>query len=113
MTRSYATPLAFKAALEARLHERAARQSRSLNRVRQLLVMERFLARVFPSEAAELRDEVLAVPGAVMNATAIRSSHASANASSKRSMTFVRSVVSSFTFMPPTLCRLARPARSP
>lgn len=63
MTRSYATPLAFKAALEARLHERAARQSRSLNRVRQLLVMERFLARVFPSEAAKLRDEVLAVPG--------------------------------------------------
>lgn len=47
MTRSYATPLAFKAALEARLHERAARQGRSLNRVRQLLVMERFLARVF------------------------------------------------------------------
>lgn len=49
MTRSYATPLAFKAALEARLHERAARQGRSLNRVRQLLVMERFLARVFPA----------------------------------------------------------------
>lgn len=49
MTRSYATPLAFRAALEARLHERAARQGRSLNRVRQLLVMERFLARVFPA----------------------------------------------------------------
>lgn len=49
MTRSYATPLAFKAALEARLRERAALQRRSLNRVRQLLVMERFLARVFPA----------------------------------------------------------------
>lgn len=49
MTRSYGTPLAFKAALEARLHERAATQGRSLNRVRQLLVMERFLARVFPA----------------------------------------------------------------
>lgn len=49
MTRSYATPLAFKAALEARLRERAAGQGRSLNRVRQLLVMERFLARVFPA----------------------------------------------------------------
>ena len=49
MTRSYATPLAFKAALEARLRERAAAQGRSLNRVRQLLVMERFLARVFPA----------------------------------------------------------------
>lgn len=49
MTRSYATPSAFKAALEARLRERAALQRRSLNRVRQLLVMERFLARVFPA----------------------------------------------------------------
>lgn len=49
MTRTYATPLAFKAALEARLRERAVAQGRSLNRVRQLLVMERFLARVFPT----------------------------------------------------------------
>lgn len=49
MTRSFATPLAFKAALEARLRERAAAQGRSLNRVRQLPVMERFLARVFPA----------------------------------------------------------------
>jgi Nucleotidyl transferase AbiEii toxin, Type IV TA system len=49
MTRSYATPLAFKAALEARLRERAAGQGRPFNRVRQLLVMERFLARVFPT----------------------------------------------------------------
>lgn len=33
----------------ARLHQRAATRGRSLHRVRQLLVMERFLARVFPA----------------------------------------------------------------
>jgi hypothetical protein len=46
MTRSFATPLAFKAALEARLAERARGRGRTINRVRQLLVMERFLVRV-------------------------------------------------------------------
>jgi hypothetical protein len=47
MIRTYPSPLAFKEALEARLRERAQRDGRSINRVRQLLVMERFLARVF------------------------------------------------------------------
>ena len=47
MIRTYASPLAFKEALEARLRERAQRDGRSINRVRQLVVMERFLARVF------------------------------------------------------------------
>ncbi|MFZ5475411.1 MAG: nucleotidyl transferase AbiEii/AbiGii toxin family protein [Myxococcota bacterium] len=47
MKRAYATPLAFKEALEARLRERAALEGRAINRVRQLLVMERYLARVF------------------------------------------------------------------
>jgi len=47
MIRTYASPLAFKEALEARLRERAQRDGRSVNRVRQLVVMERFLARVF------------------------------------------------------------------
>lgn len=46
MTRTYATPLAFKAALEARIANRARAQGRTINRVRQLLVMERFLVRV-------------------------------------------------------------------
>ncbi len=47
MTRTYATPLAFKAALEARIAERSRAVGRTINRVRQLLVMERFLVRVF------------------------------------------------------------------
>lgn len=47
MIRTYATPLAFKAALEARVAERARASGRTSNRVRQLLVMERFLVRVF------------------------------------------------------------------
>lgn len=47
MTRTYATPLAFKAALEARIAERSRAAGRTMNRVRQLIVMERFLVRVF------------------------------------------------------------------
>jgi hypothetical protein len=47
VTRTYATPLAFKAALEARIAERSRAAGRTMNRVRQLLVMERFLVRVF------------------------------------------------------------------
>lgn len=46
MTHTYATPQAFKVALEARLAERARASGRTINRVRQLLVMERFLVRV-------------------------------------------------------------------
>lgn len=49
MTRTYATPLAFKAALESRIAERSRASGRTMNRVRQLLVMERFLVRVFES----------------------------------------------------------------
>lgn len=44
---SYATPAAFKQALEARLRTEAAATRRDLARVRQLLVFERFLSRVF------------------------------------------------------------------
>ncbi|MGM0577141.1 MAG: nucleotidyl transferase AbiEii/AbiGii toxin family protein [Myxococcota bacterium] len=47
MARRYETPMAFKAALEHRLRRRATRVRRSLNRERQLLVFDRFLARVF------------------------------------------------------------------
>ena len=47
MIRSYSTPMAFQAALEARIRERARVIGRPMNRVRQLLVMERFLVRVF------------------------------------------------------------------
>lgn len=46
MIRQYATPLAFKEALEARLRALAAREGRTVNRLRQVLVMERLLARI-------------------------------------------------------------------
>jgi len=46
VTHTYATHQAFKAALEARLAERARASGRTINRVRQVLVMERFLVRV-------------------------------------------------------------------
>jgi hypothetical protein len=49
MTGTYATPRVFKAALESRIAERARASGRTMNRVRQLLVMERFLVRVFES----------------------------------------------------------------
>ena len=61
MTRTFATPLAFKAALEARLAERARGRGRTINRVRQLLVMERFLVRV-----VETLDAVVLKGGMVM-----------------------------------------------
>ncbi len=43
--RRYASPLAFKAALEARVNALAKERGRPMNRVRTLAVMERFLAR--------------------------------------------------------------------
>lgn len=49
--KTYASPVAFQAALESRVRDLAKSQGRSHNRVRTLLVMERFLARlveVFP-----------------------------------------------------------------
>ncbi|HJN74599.1 MAG TPA: nucleotidyl transferase AbiEii/AbiGii toxin family protein [Myxococcota bacterium] len=46
MARTYATPGAFKAALEQRLRSRAAGDGLELQRLRQLLVFDRFMARV-------------------------------------------------------------------
>jgi hypothetical protein len=61
MTRLFATPMAFKAALEARIADRARRSDRTINRIRQLFVMERFLVRVF-----ETLDGVVLKGGLVM-----------------------------------------------
>lgn len=47
MIRKYVSPLAFKEALEQRLRDRSRSEGRSVHRLRQLLVMERLLARVF------------------------------------------------------------------
>ncbi len=47
MPRTYATPLAFKAALEQRLRNEAMRSGTDLRRLRQLLVFDRCLARLF------------------------------------------------------------------
>lgn len=44
---SYATPEAFKNALEARIRKAAAVRAQPISRVRQLIVFDRFLARVF------------------------------------------------------------------
>ena len=46
MTRVYGTPAAFRQALESRLRERSAEDGVALARLRQLLVFDRFLARV-------------------------------------------------------------------
>lgn len=43
----FANPLAFKQSLEQRLRDKAASTGSDLNRLRQLLIYERFLARVF------------------------------------------------------------------
>lgn len=55
--RPYATPTIFKATLAQRLRELADRQRRPVEHVRQVLLMDRFLARVFATlgEAAVLR----------------------------------------------------------
>lgn len=47
MARRYATPLAFKAAVEQRLRGEAFASSMDLHRRRQLLVFDRYLARLF------------------------------------------------------------------
>jgi hypothetical protein len=52
--KTYTNPAAFQAALESRVRDLAKEQGRPVNRVRTLLVMERFLARivaVFPASA--------------------------------------------------------------
>ncbi len=47
MTNRYSSPEAFKSALEQRLRNLAERDGRDLVRLRQLVVFDRFLARVF------------------------------------------------------------------
>ena len=60
--RTYASPAAFKEALEARLRAEATRTGRALVRQRQLILFDRFLARV----AAELGDRVVVKGGVVL-----------------------------------------------
>lgn len=47
VTRTYATPLAFKTAVEQRLRDEVSSSDMNLNRRRQLFVFDRYLARVF------------------------------------------------------------------
>jgi hypothetical protein len=47
VTQWYATPTAFRTALEHRLRDRSAKRGTDLSRSRQLLIFERFLERVF------------------------------------------------------------------
>jgi len=56
MIRSYTTPGSFKAALEDRLRNQATRDRADLQRLRQLMVFDRFLARLFLDDQ---RDVVL------------------------------------------------------
>ncbi len=56
MIRPYTTPGSFKAALEDRLRNRATRDRADLQRLRQLMVFDRFLARLFLDDQ---RDVVL------------------------------------------------------
>ena len=57
MPRSYATPLAFKTAVEQRLRNEAEASGMDLQRRRQLFVFDRFLARLFriPEDAVVLK----------------------------------------------------------
>ncbi len=58
----YSTPLAFKQALEARVRGWASERGSDMNRVRQLIVFDRFLVRVF----ATLGDRVVLKGGAAL-----------------------------------------------
>jgi hypothetical protein len=60
--RTYTSPASFKEALESRLRADCTRTGRSLGRQRQLLVFDRFLARV----VAELGDRVVVKGGVVL-----------------------------------------------
>lgn len=62
MTRRYESPEAFKQALEARVRRAARDSGLDMGRLRQLLVFDRFLARVFE----ELQDEVVLKGGVVL-----------------------------------------------
>ena len=59
MLRAYATPEAFRMALQQRLRARARKDGRDLTRLRQLLVFDRFLARV----SRHLGDDVIVKGG--------------------------------------------------
>lgn len=48
MTQSYKTPTAFRTAFETRLKDEAKRSGRNFERLRQIQLYERFLARIFP-----------------------------------------------------------------
>jgi hypothetical protein len=54
MTRRFATPEAFRRSLEERLKRRALTAGRTLERERQLVVFERFLARLFVQPQSDL-----------------------------------------------------------
>lgn len=54
MTRTFSTPAAFKASLEERLRSRAAATGSDLQRLRQLVVYDRFLARLFDGSAGDV-----------------------------------------------------------
>lgn len=54
MTRTFSTPAAFKASLEERLRSRAAATGSDLQRLRQLVVYDRFLARLFDGGAGDV-----------------------------------------------------------
>lgn len=52
--RSYATPVAFRSALESRLRERAKETGQALHRLQRLFVFDRFLARLRESEGPDM-----------------------------------------------------------
>lgn len=54
MTRTFTTPAAFKASLEERLRSRATATGSDLQRLRQLVVYDRFLARLFDDDAGDV-----------------------------------------------------------
>lgn len=54
MTHTCSTPAAFKASLEERLRTRAAATGSDLQRLRQLVVYDRFLARLFDDDAGDV-----------------------------------------------------------
>lgn len=62
MARPYQTPLAFKQALEQRIRNQFGGDGRELARVRQLVVFDRFLARL----AVEFKDDVVVKGGLVL-----------------------------------------------
>jgi len=60
--RSYSTPEAFRQALEQRIRRAAQAEGRDMSRLRQLLVFDRFLARLF----AKLGDRVVVKGGLIL-----------------------------------------------